>query len=244
MRRLTILASVLSLLWSPNAGEGHSYIFSKEYEEMRDQVWIYVMAEQITIQYESKYYGQIAPHIRNMIDVNADTVLTEQEVENFFAEYERLLADSLRQFPLFVDGRPVTMEVVDVVAPSILEDSLLAPFRVRMVFQVDDFSLGGGEHSLEIDPKTLFLSSSQFIRMARERVAFTDQQEKAVGRYLQINVFGTGEIEFTEAYPGYIRKEHQVVRVYGVFYDETVLRMKDPLYPNLRIRFIRHQANE
>lgn len=239
MIRFRTLVWLLSGLLPLSGLEAHSYVFSKEYEEMRDQVWIYVMPEQITIQYESKYYGQIAPHIRNMVDVNTDTVLTEGEVADFFADYDRALTAGLQTLPLFLDGRASVMKIADIVAPTILTDSLLAPFSITMVFQVDSLLLKRGEHELVIDPKSLFLNGTQFIKMAKERVAFTDQQHKAIGRFLQINVFASEDIEFTSTYPGYIKRDQQMVRIFGVFYDDTVLRMKVSQYPKLRIKFTR-----
>jgi len=217
--------------------EAHGYKFSETNEEMRDQIWIYVQPRQITIQYESEYLGQIAPHIRLMIDSNADSVLTTEEVDKFFADYKKSINEAFQNLPLFIGTRPSTIELVDILAPTIQTDSLLAPFRIRMIFAVNDLKIQPGEHELVIDPKLFFLSGNQFIKMAKERVAFTDEQEKAIGRFLQIRIFASESIWFTSSYPGYIKKDKKSVHIYGVFYDKTILRIENSQYPKLRIKF-------
>lgn len=217
--------------------KGHGYIFSETNEEMKDQIWIYVQPEQITIQYESEYFGQIAPHIRNMIDTNTDSILATEEVKNFFVDYKKSINDTLQNLPLFIGTKPSAIQLSDILTPTIQTDTLLAPFKTRMIFTVTDLSIEPGEHELVIDPKILFLNGNQFIKMAKERVDFTDEQEKAIGRFLQLKIFAEGSILFTSSYPGYIKKDKKSVHIYGVFYDETILRIKNSQYPKLRVKF-------
>ena len=217
--------------------EGHGYIFSKTVEEMRDQISIFVQSEQIMIQYQSEYLGQLAPHIRIMIDANDDSVLTSEEVNNFFASYQKSISKTLPKLPLHIDTVPAAIELIDILVPTIQTDSLLAPFKIGMVFKIDNLKIESGEHELVIDPKLLFSNGDNFIQMAKELVDFTDEQEKAIGRFLQIKLFAADSILFTSSYPGYIKKDKKSVFIHGVFYDETILRIKNSQYPKLRVKF-------
>lgn len=218
--------------------ESHSYKFSQTSEEMKDKVWIYIQPEQITIQYESEYLGQIAPHIRIMIDSNTDSILTTEELNKFFSNYKKLINTTLQSFPLSVGTKPSIVKLVDIQTPTIQTDSLLAPFKIRMIFTINDLKMDQGKHELVIDPKLFFLNGNQFINMAKRRVNFTDKQEQAIGRFLQIKIFASESILFTSTFPGYIRKDKRSIFIYGVFYDETILRIKNSLYPKLRVKFI------
>jgi len=237
MKRLKISLLLLFGLSPLCRLEGHGYIFSKTVEEMRDQIAIFVESEQIMIQYESEYLGQIAPHIRIMIDANADSVLTTEEVNIFFAKYQKLIDETLPILPLFIDAAPATIELIDILAPTIQTDSLLAPFKIGMIFKIKNLKIEPGEHELVIDPKLLFSNGDNFIQMAKKSVEFTDEQEKAIGRFLQIKLFTADSILFTSSYPGYIKKDKKSVFIHGVFYDETILRIKNSQYPKLRVRF-------
>ena len=220
----------------------HNYIFSKKYEEMRDQVAILVMPGSITIQYDSKYYGQIAPHIRNMIDTNADTSISPSELRQFFATYGRELDSLLRQQPLYVDGTAHTMRLLDVEAPGILSDSLLAPLKLKMVFGVPDVPLPPGKHKIAIPPRLLFLNGTHLIEMAKRRVAFTPDQEKAIGRFLLVNVLGSDDVTFEDVFPGFIRRDGQMARIYGVFYDKSVMKEGRGKASALRITIVRRKS--
>ncbi|UCE06456.1 MAG: hypothetical protein JSW07_23320 [bacterium] len=241
MKRLKISLFLLFGLSPLCRLEGHGYIFSKTVEEMRDQISIYVQSEQIMIQYQSEYLGQIAPHIRIMIDTNDDSVLTIEEVNNFFATYQKSINETLPDLPLFIDTTPATIELINILAPTIQNDSLLAPFKIGMIFKIDDLKIDPGQHELVIDPKLLFSKGDNFIKMAKETVDFTDEQEKAIGRFLQIKLFAADSILFTSTYPGYIKKDKKSVFIHGVFYDETILRIKKSQYPKLRVNFTSFQ---
>ncbi|MGQ9560492.1 MAG: hypothetical protein ACUVWA_08270 [Candidatus Oleimicrobiaceae bacterium] len=234
MRQCLSFLALLACAWSL---EAHGYRFSQTPEEMRDQVWVHVSPVLVTVQYESIYLGQIAPHVRNMIDANADTTLTEEEVSAFFAEFGRSLNATLRQEPVIVDGEQFFMRFLECAAPGLLTDSLLAPLRLRMVFVIDSCRLPEGEHELIADPRLFFRSGNFLIDLAKERVAFTDEQERAIGRLLQLRVIGAPGISFVSCYPGYIKRELDMVLISGVFYDQTVLRIRQGHYPKLRIRF-------
>ncbi|MDZ7338833.1 MAG: hypothetical protein ONB30_09860 [candidate division KSB1 bacterium] len=204
---------------------------------MRDQVWVHVDPTLVTIQYESLYLGQIAPHTRCMIDTDADSLLTEQEVAAFFTTFGAALNKLLGEEPLSIDGRNFWVRLVECDAPGLLQDSLLAPLRLRMVFVVDSCALAAGVHEITADPRLFFLGGNLLIDMAKERVALTEAQERAIGRLLQIRVVGSPAITFVSTYPGYIKRELGTVLISGVFYDQTVLRIRKGKYATLRVRF-------
>jgi len=117
----------------------------------------------------------------------------------------------------------------------------LAPLRLRMVFVIDSCQLAEGEQELVADPRLFFRSGNLLIDLAKERVAFTEEQERAIGRLLQLRVIAAPAISFLSCYPGYIKREMDMVLISGVFYDQTLLRMREGQYPKLRIRF-RHDG--
>lgn len=216
---------------------GHGYVFSETYEEMKDQIEIHLTSGQFTFRYESEYLGQLAPHIRNMIDTNLDRILTSAEVNQFFAEYRAALDISTQQLPFYINQKPATIQIVDISAPTILTDSLLAPFRINMTLRASGLNLKAGQYELLIDPKLFFLNGNQFIDMAKKRVEFTDAQEAEIGRFLQIKVIASEPIQFISTFPGYIREDEKKIFIHGVFYDKTILRIQNLQYPKLRIRF-------
>jgi len=237
MKRFKILLFLLFGLLPLCPLKAHSYIFSKTCEEMKDHVVIYIQHEQITIQYRSEYLGQIAPHIRLMIDTNSDSVLSVNEVNNFFSFYKESLNKVLQNLPLFIGSKPANIKLNDIVAPTIQTDSLLAIFKIDMMFTINNLKIEQGKHELIIDPKILFSNGNQFIKFSKERVDFTEKQEQAIGRFLEIKVLAADSIQFTSTYPGYIKKDKKSVYIYGVFYDETILRIKNSQYPKIRINF-------
>ena len=243
MIRFLILSFLLFIL-PLNQAESHGYKFSETREEMKDDIRIDIYPEYITIQYKSEYFGQIAPHIRNMIDVNSDTILTKEEVSNFFVEYKKSINKTLQNLPVLIGKNKFTIKLVDIFASTLLTDSLLAPFRVGTLFVLSDLNIEQGENELIIDPKLLFQKGNQFIQMARERVAFTDEQEKAIGRYLQLRIFTSGPIQFISTYPGRIKKDKKAVYIFGVFYDKTILRINNSDYSKIQIKFKNIQAQK
>ncbi len=81
----TITKILFFLIMIPLGGlYGHGYIFSKANEEMKENIRIEVNQNFLLIKYESIYMGQIAPHIRLMIDTDMDNVLSSDEINHFF----------------------------------------------------------------------------------------------------------------------------------------------------------------
>ncbi len=228
---------LLLLLFPLRHVDAHGYVFSKSNNEIRDDVTIDVFPDSLTISYRSVYQGQIAPHIRNMIDTNEDAILTEREIAEFISEYRNIVNDSLQQLPFFVGKSKVTLTLVNVFAPNLENDSLLAPLKLEMLFTAKKLPVRSGENNIQIEPKLFFENSSQFIRLAKKLVAFTDKQDRDTGRYLQVKLFGYNGIQFVSTFPGRIRKSNNEISIYGVFYDETLLRVEQSRVPKFKIEF-------
>lgn len=239
LRQIRTILLLMAALVPANRLAAHGYIFSRTLEEMKDQITIYVAANQIKIQYESVYLGQIAPHIRNLMDSNSDFTLTKYEVDRFFSDYKETIQNTLKEIPLFIGTKSSAIQLTDMQAPTIYSDSLLAPFFIKMVFTVNGLQIKPGDQELVIDPKLLFINGNHFIRMAKERLNFTEAQEKAIARFLQIKIFASDAIQFTSTFPGYIKKDKKSIYIYGVFYDNTILLINKSQYPKLCIKFKR-----
>lgn len=232
--------TILFALWllSGSALYSHGYIFSQTNEEMKDQITIFLKTNEMTICYESEYLGQLAPHIRNMIDINEDLTLTQEEINHFFLYYKNSLNQALLDLPLTFAAQKVPIQLRDIQAPWLASDSLLAPFNIKMTFILPKLTIPTGEQELIIDPRLLFMNGNHFISLAKKQVDFTDEQERAIGRFLSVKIFADGPIRFTSTFPGYIKKDKKSVHIFGVFYDDTVLRINQSQYPKLKIKFI------
>ena len=237
MRLSAIPNVLLILLCVSTIINAHGYIFSKANEEMKDNVRIEIFQDFMLIRFQSVYLGQIAPHIRLMIDSNEDELLTKSEIDLFFENYKKLINNRLSNRRLFLDEQSLQLNCVTAIAPNLLSDSLLAPFAIEMVFSIQNFNLETGENELIVDPKVLFETGNQFLRMARDSIEFTEEQEEAIGRFLQLIVVGDQNISFISTYPGRIRQKDKMAQIYGVFYEKTPLMDTGKDYPFIRIKF-------
>jgi hypothetical protein len=215
---------------------GHGYIFSKANEEMKENVRIEINQNFLLIKYESVYFGQIAPHIRLIIDADSNNTLTSEEITHFFEIYKQTANENLENHFLQVDGQPIPMKVVAIFGPTLTVDSLLAPFYVEIILSAGEFDLQAGERELEIDPGVLFEVGNNFLQMAKDEVQFTLEQEKAIRRFLQIQVFGEPNITFLSTFPGRIRQKDKMAQIYGVFFEKSPTASETLVYPVIRIK--------
>ena len=226
---------LLTVLWQ--SGFAHGYVFSKANEEMREEINLQISRNIILMKYESTYFGQIAPHIRNMIDTDADTILTEVEIDSFFQFYKDTFNKQFENTGFEIGSQPVHLHLATVLSPRLQSDSLLAPFNVQLIFTLTGFDLTAGEYDLYIDPKVLFEGGNHFVHLAKELVAFTRDQEQAIGRFLQLGMTGDLDVQFISTYPGRLKKHGKMVSIYGVFYDNTLLKLGPSNYQKIHVRF-------
>ncbi|MCI0514698.1 hypothetical protein L0128_15900 [candidate division KSB1 bacterium] len=215
----------------------HGYMFSQTNEEMKDRIEITIESQRLTVRYDSEYLGQIAPHIRNMIDQNRNLILTRPEIDAFFSRYRAILNETCARNPLYLNQKQIYLKNIECSAPRLLSDSLLAPFNIQMTFSLSKVNLAPGGHEFEIDPKLFFLNGNVFIEMAKKEVEFTPEQEKALARFLDVRVFAGASVQFMSTFPGYIKKDKKSVFIYGVFYDESILQIQNLQYPKIKIKF-------
>jgi len=225
---------IVNLFWQ--SSYAHGYVFSKANEEMREEINLEISRNIILMKYESTYFGQIAPHIRNMIDTDADTILTEIEIDSFFQFYKDTFNKQFGNTGFEIGTQPIHLHLATVLSPKLQSDSLLAPFNVQLIFTLTGFDLNPGEYDLYIDPKVLFEGGNHFVHLAKELVAFTRDQEQAIGRYLQVGMTGDPDVQFISTYPGRLKKHGKIVSIYGVFYDNTLLKLGPSNYQKIHIR--------
>lgn len=229
---------ILISLGLPDKTFAHAYNLSECPEEIKDTITGQLLPGLIILEYRSDYLGQIVPHIKMMIDTDQDSVLSPAEIEKFISDYKLRLNQTLPEMEVTLDGSSIHFEVTQVAMPTIQQDSLLAPFlSIKMQFQVVLDAPSPGEHELLIAPKFFFANGSLLIKMAQERVQFTAEQEKAIGRVLQIKMHTTQPIRFISAFPGYVRRDQDLVTISGIFYDKTLLEIEEPKYPKMKIKF-------
>ncbi len=237
-RRVIGIFITAILLMTPEKGLfAHGYLFSMTNEEMRDNIEIEVNRNFLLIRYESLFLGQIAPHVRLMIDSDADNRVTRTEIDQFFSLYKESLNNEEIRSTLLIDGNPVKLQLVAAFGPTLTKDSLLAPLYTELLFSISEFELAAGAHDLVIDPRILFESGTHFLRLARQKVEFTVEQEKAIGRFLQIQMKGGDGIVFTSTYPGRLKNKENMAQIYGVFFDKTPLESAKDDYPPIRVTF-------
>ncbi len=217
----------------------HGYIFGKSNEEMRDDIRITLGPRRMQIEYRATYQGQIAPHVRNLIDTNGDYRLNRTEVERFVKLFLKTFREQYPRAYIKINGRRYPAYIDSLILPGILQDSLLAPLKVRVHFRVEDFDLPVAQSQLEFDPRFFFLVGDHFVKLAKRYVAFTDEQEARIGRYLQIALYGSRSIRFTRTFPGRIRKDKKSVYIYGVFYDQNIKKLRQDQIPHFRVELVR-----
>jgi hypothetical protein len=101
---------------------------------------------------------------------------------------------------------------------------------------VGEFELQPGERDLVIDPGVLFEVGNHFLRMAKDEVEFTLEQESAIRRYLQIQAFAEPDITFISTFPGRISQKDKMAQIYGVFFEKSPTASEKLVYPVIRIK--------
>ncbi len=229
---------LLLVLALPQKSVAHYYNLSECPEEIKDRIIIQLIPGLFIIEYQSEYLGQIVPHIKKMIDVDEDSVLQSHEINSFISDYKEKLNQNLSAIHVNMDSSRIFFKLVDMNMPAIQQDSLLSPLlQIRMRLQAGIDTVAPGNHEINIDPKLFFANGSLLIDKAKKRVQFTDKQEKAIGRVLQIKMYTSQPFQFESAFPGYVKGNKDMVTISGIFYDKTLLKIEKEKYPDMRIGF-------
>jgi hypothetical protein len=233
MTRVKIIFCTVLLLIHIGKIQAHVFnLYADTNEEIKDSIIIRISPDRIVIGIESIYNGQIAPHIRFMADNDGNKRLDSKEINAFFKEYESELINSLQEFPITLNEEALAITVTSVYAPAIGSDDFVTELSIKTNVSITGFTLARGRHRLIIDPRLFFQIGNQFIDMAKEKAAFTDQQENAIARFLQVNLVGEKNVCFESAYPGYI--DAQKKTIFGIFYDQTAIRVQFLPYTQLK----------
>jgi len=236
MTSVKIVCCAALLLFHFESIHAHVFnLYADTNEEMKDSVDIRLSAGGLLIVVESVYSGQIAPHVRFMADKNGDKKLSLREIAAFFREYEADLEKQLPDYPAALDGKPLALAVRSVTAPAIANDDFVADVTIKAVISVKGLALTRGAHKLAIDPRLLFQIGNQFIDYAKDRAAFTEQQENAIARFIQVKMTGETKIYFQSVYPGYVDANKKTI--FGIFFDKTAIRVQFLPYTKLETAF-------
>jgi len=237
--KIGAIALLLCLWGASSALYAHGYVFARSNEEMRDDIKILLGPRQMQVEYQAIYQGQIAPHVRLMIDENRDNFIQSEEVERFIPYFIREFNRAHQEDFVEINGVPYPFQLDSLALPGILQDSLLAPLKVYVRLRVRDYTLPEGESRIRVDPRFFFLVGDHFIELAKKQVQFTREQEARIGRYLQVTLYGSRTVQFTRTFPGRIRRDKKSVYIYGVFYDENLKKLHRNQIPPFRIELVR-----
>jgi hypothetical protein len=193
------------------------------------------------VEYQAVYQGQIAPHVRLMIDENRNNFIEREEVERFILYFIREFNRTHREDFVEINGVPYPFQLDSLAFPGILQDSLLAPLKVYVRMRVMDYALPEGENRIKMNPRFFFLVGDHFIELAKTHVQFTPEQEARIGRYLQVTLYGSRSVRFTRTFPGRIRRDKKSVYIYGVFYDENLKKLHQNQIPPFRVELVREK---
>lgn len=221
----------------PSLARAHGYSFKNSPQEMRDDIHIRIAPSGLVIQYTSVYQGQLAPHTRLMIDTNQDGSLSDGEAEQFRKVFLQRLNEELRHRPWRFEGKPFRLRADSLQFPTLFSDSLLAPLRVKLILSSQPLPLTQGRQVMEFDPRIFFLCGNLFVQMAKEQVEYSEEQDKATSRFIQLQVKGPPEMQFLSTFPGRLKNKGKSIFIFGVFYDQTLLQLKRGEYPPFRFEF-------
>lgn len=240
MRNKYYIVALFLLLGGVSSSlQAHGYVFARSNEEMRDDIKILLGPAQMILEYQAVYQGQIAPHVRLMMDKNQDNFLFPDEVEQFVRFFVQDFNRQHREHFVEINGQFVSFHLDSLAFPGIETDSLLAPLKVFVRLHIEGYNLPDGKNQLHIDPRFFFLIGDHFIRLAKQYVAFTDEQEAKIGRYLQIELYGSRSLRFTRTFPGRIRRNKKSIYIYGVFYDQNLKKLHQEQIPWFRVEMVR-----
>jgi hypothetical protein len=227
--------------------EAHFFkLYAGTNEELKERVVVrYTPGQQVIVEYSGEYHGQLAPHIRFMMDENQDQDISPEEMQRFVEDYQKEWGQASGQKLLNLDNHGVRLSVIACSFPEVQQSNLTDPITVTMQFAGEPFhqnSLRPTElHLLEIGQELLFAFGRQFMLMAKQRAAFTDEQESEIVRFCQVSIRAPETVEFTRCYPGYVgRKKNEIE---GIFYEDSPTRMQFVPIPKISATFTIHKRS-
>jgi len=238
--RLRLLWLLLILLY-PQLIAAHVFrLYSGTPEELKENIAIVYSSSSLNFQYTGEYYGQLAAHIRFMMDTDQDHRVTVKEMNRFMFAYDRMWDLMVEEKMLTFDRIGYSLRLEDFTFPNLRDYKLSEPLSFSMRFKAEKLKIktvnGAFKHSLEISQRLLFLVGQVFINIAKDTAAFTNEQENAIARFCQVKITADEKIHFTSCFPGYVdRRKKNVIK--GIFFDETSIHIQFLPYPKIKAKF-------
>jgi hypothetical protein len=240
LKRWLLWAIGIFLLFSQEAQSHVFRLYSGTNEETKERIIINLSLSQFSVEYSGEYHGQLAAHIRFMMDINQDRSVSSMEEHQFTKDYQKLWVRKTDEHIFNIDGLGYQIEVNQCNFPGISKSNLVDPLFVKIKFQIDGIQISplnqSNNHVLEITQRLLFQFGQQFIDMSKTRATFTNDQENAIGRFFQVKIHATDNIRFVRCHPGYINNKKNMIS--GIFFDETSTRIQFLPYPKISASFL------
>ncbi len=204
-------------------------------EEMKETIKISLFQNRLLLEYHGEYYGQIAPHIRFMMDQNQDSLVASTEINPFMQAYSLQWREWIQPEMVNINDLPFSLKFKGYQFPAIEKSKMPDPLFLTLFFEIDSLVTVPRLHAqdliLKIEQRLLFHIGKQFIDMAKIRAAFTKEQENAIARFCQTKIKAMETVSFKKVYPGYISRDKQ--EIYGIFFDDTRMRLQFLPYPQI-----------
>ncbi len=237
--KLWVLSSLILLLFPAEACPHIFRLYSGTDEETKERITINFSPDLFTVEYSGEYHGQLAAHIRFMMDMDQDNKISEDEERKFISDYQQMWCSKTRNQKIFIDDAGFNLAFKECTYPGLGKSNLADPLTVVMRFQINAFQVAQSNKNkdliLEIRQRMLFQFAQQFIEMSKNRAAFTQEQENAIARFFQVKINATDNIRFTRCHPGYLNRLKNSIS--GIFFDETITRIQFLPYPKISASF-------
>lgn len=229
----------LLLIW-PQSTSAHVFkLYAGTLEEVNEWAEILYEPQRLRLVYTGEYHGQLAPHIRFMMDTDQNGKYSRSEIRRFIRDYQQEWERSRHARMFNVDNIGYTLTLQRCTFPEVQTSNLPDPLPVTLELEIEGLRLNPANptnnHLLEIQQQTLFRFGKVFIEMAQTRAAFTDEQVNAIARFYQVTIKASEAIRFTRCYPGSISRERHTIR--GIIFDDASRRVQFSPYPKISATF-------
>lgn len=236
----SLTVGLVGLLMAQSAPAHVFKLYDGAFEEMNEWIEIHYAPTQFILRYTGEYHGQIAPHIRFMMDADQNERWSPQEVQQFIQDYQSGLASVLKHQQINLDNIGYVLTFQRCTFPELEQSQLIDPLTVTLEFRIDALRVNpnpiSNNHLLEIQQQVLFQFGQHFIDMAQARAAFTDEQVNVIARLCRVTIQADERISFTRCYPGSISRDTHSIR--GISYDDTSRRLQFSPYPKISATFV------
>jgi hypothetical protein len=234
--RQALIGIIIFLFLFPNELPAHIFsLYAGTNEEMKETIKINISKTRLMLEYNGEYHGQLAPHIRFMMDLNQDSLVAQNEIAPFMHDYSRQWNDWIRAEMVKIAEKDYNLNFKACKFPAIEKSKMPDPIAFTLVFVIDSLFCFQEKQptrfQFQIEQRLLFQIGKQFIEMAKARATFTNEQENAIARFCQTKIRSIDSIFFVKTCPGYISRDKR--EIYGIFFDDTRMRFQFLPYPQI-----------